>query len=260
MKAKIFDFSSYEESIPSVLQEMGLKELIADKKQILIKPNLTTNLPPPVTTSVKLVEEVIKFCQENSKAQIIVAEGSGGCDTQKAFVELGYEKLKEQYRIKLLDLNREKRVLKKNPQARVLKKVLLPEITFESFIINLPVLKSHSAAKMTAALKNVFGFYLNRTAIINRLFGGGWWNKSELHIMGVMDAIVDLNNYISFDFNLVDASIGQLHHEIRGVPCSPPLRKIIAGRDAYEVDKTCAQLLGLSPLEIDYLLAKSNIM
>jgi uncharacterized protein (DUF362 family) len=256
MKAKIFDFSSYEETIPLILKAMGLKELIAHQKQILIKPNLTTNLPPPVTTSVKLVEEVIKFCQANSQATLIIAEGSGGCDTNKAFVDLGFERFKEQYPIKLLDLNKEPRVRKENPEAKVLKKVFLPKIAFESFIINLAVLKSHSAAKMTAALKNVFGFYLNRTAMLNRLFGGGWWNKSELHILGVTEAIVDLNSYIHFGFNLVDASIGQLRHEIRGVPCSPPLKKIIAGSNAYEVDQACAPLLGLSPSEITYLSSR----
>lgn len=91
---------------------------------------MTINRSPPCTTPAELVEEVIKFCQDNSKAEIIIAEGSGGCDTQKAFADLGYRQLSQKYQIKLIDLNREERILLKNPKALVLKKVKLPKIIF----------------------------------------------------------------------------------------------------------------------------------
>lgn len=259
-KVIVKKFASYIETIPEILEDAGLAAKIRayrqagkGQKQILIKPNLTINLPPPCTTSPELVEEVIKYCQKNSRAKIIVAEGSGGCDSEKAFADLGFRDLAGKYKIELLDLNRAQRIEKENPEAEKLVKVLLPKIAFESYIINLAVLKNHGAVKMTAAMKNVFGFYLNKEYTNKEWFSGSWWNKSELHISGVPESIVDLCRYIHFDFNLVDASIGQRKSEVHGQPCDPPIGKIIAGFDAREVDKICAPLLHLKPEEIKYL-------
>lgn len=250
-KVIIENFESYQNTIPKILTECGLSDVIKEQNQILIKPNLTTNVKPPTTTPVQLVEEIIKFCQKNSQAKIIIGEGSGGCDTTKAFEELGYLELSKKYQIELLDLNRADRVYKNG--------IALPKIAFESFIINVPVLKEHSAAKLTAAMKNVFGFYLNREYVnkIGRWAGSifrlGWWNKSELHMIGVNKSIVKLNQLIKFDFNIVDGSIGQRGNEVHGTPCKPPIGKIIAGYDPKEVDKQCALLLKLDPQKISYL-------
>lgn len=246
------DFVSFEKSVPEILRQSNLKKLIKDQKTILIKPNLTTNLPPPCTTPVELVEEIVKYCQQKSQADIFVAEGSGGCDTQKAFLELGYQRLVEKYKIKLIDLNREQRIEKSNPQARSLKKVKLPKIIFDSFFINVPVLKQHDQGILTCATKNLFGLYLNEGLI--KKFMPRWWNKSELHFKyGVMDSVYDLNSYCPASFVLVDASIGQKGNEIHGHPCNPPLKKLIAGFNNLEVDRYCAPLLSLDPKTIDYL-------
>jgi uncharacterized protein (DUF362 family) len=266
--SKIFvkDFINFSQTVPQILKEAGLAEKIntfdklsvdaeqsrSIKKQnkILLKPNLTAIRPPPCTTPVELVEEVVRFCRANSKTEIIIAEGSGGCDTEKAFVELGYKDLSQKYDIKLIDLNQEERIFLKNEKALVLKKVKLPKIIFDSFFINLPVLKEHNEAIVTCAAKNLFGLYLNQKIIPSIT---GWWNKSELHLFGVHKAIIDLNNYVKSDFVLVDASIGQRGNEINGFACQPAIKKLIAGFDAMEIDRFCAPLLGHEPDEIPYL-------
>jgi len=260
IKIIIKDFKSYQETISEVLKESRLAEKIKNQRKILLKPNLTTKLPPPVTTPVELVKQVIEFCKKNSRAKIIIAEGSGGCDTNEAFEKLGYFDLGQKYQVEVLDLNRALRKEKRNEKALRLKKIFLPKIAFESYIINLPVLKVHSVAKMTAAMKNVFGFYLNQSYLsrageflLEKVFKKGWWNKSELHFIGVNEAIIDLNGYLKFNFNLVDASVGLLEEEVHGILCFPPIKKIIADYDSKEVDKVCASLLGLNVEQIKYL-------
>ncbi len=260
MSVIIKEFTTFKETIPKILSEGNLKDLIKDQKQILIKPNLTLVKDPPTTTPVELVEEIIKFCKNHSQAKIVVAEGAGGDDTKRAFKVLGYDRLKKEYDVDLIDLNKEKRILKENPEAKKLKKVYLPEIAFNSFIINVPVLKEHSGAILTAAMKNVYGFYLNSKYInkVGGVLGGlllqhGWWNKSELHMYGVDETIVDLNNYIKFSYNIVDGSIGQNGNEIDGPSCSPPINKIIAGEDPKKVDIEGAKIIGLNPKNIEYL-------
>jgi len=248
----IIDFISFYESVPKILEKSGLAKSIKNQQKIILKPNLTTNLPPPCTTPVEFVEEVIKFCQRNSKAKIIVAEGSGGCDTLTSFKDLGYNQLAEKYKIELVDLNREERIESSNLKAKALKKVRLPKILFEGFFINLPVLKQHDEGILTCATKNLFGIYLNQGLI--KHFFPQWWNKSELHYKyGVQDSIYDLNLYRPSDFVLVDASIGQVGNEIHGQSCQPPLKKLIAGFNNLEVDRFCAPFLNLDPKGIPYL-------
>ena len=246
------DFVSFKKSVPEILQKANLAKLIKNQKRILLKPNLTLVMPPPCTTPVELIEEIVKYCQKYSQAEIVVAEGSGGCDTLKSFRKLGYEQLVEKYKVKLVDLNREDRVVVENPQARALKKVKLPKIVFDCFFINVPVLKQHDEGILTCAAKNLFGIYLNEGLISH--FKPNWWNKSELHHKyGVQKAVYDLNLYRPADFVLVDGSIGQTGNEIHGFPCQPPIKKLIAGFDNLKVDCFCASLLNLDPTQISYL-------
>jgi uncharacterized protein (DUF362 family) len=128
----IRDFQNFQTSVPLILEEADLKNKIKGWKKIILKPNLTTNRKPPCTTPVELVEEVVKFIQATG-TEIIIAEGSGGCDTPKAFKDLGYQDLAEKYNLRLIDLNKEERIEKENSQALVLKKVKLPKIIFEGF-------------------------------------------------------------------------------------------------------------------------------
>lgn len=247
------NFINFSKTAPLILRKARLAEKIKNRKKILIKPNLTINLMPPTTTPAALTEEVIKFCRANSQAEIVIAEGSGGCDTQIAFQELDYQKLAKKYNIELVDLNRSRRVLKINPRALALKKVKLPEILFaDYFIINLPVLKEHGAATVTCAMKNWFGAYLNKFMRSHSWWR--WWSKSELHFRyGIYKSIIDLNNYIKTDFSLVDASIGQTGDEINGAVCNPPIKKLIAGYDIKELDRFCCQFLNRDWREIKYL-------
>ena len=245
----IKNFQSFTETAPLILKESGLADKIKTQKRILLKPNLTTNRKPPCTTPVELVEEVVKFIKKNSRAKIVIAEGAGGCDTSRAFKDLGYENLQDKYDLKLVDLNKAERQVLENPKALVLKKIKLPKIVLESFFINLPVLKEHNNAVMTCAMKNLFGIYLNKS-VLSRI---GWWNKSELHSFGVHESIHDLNLYVKSDFVLVDASIGQKGSEITGSICQPPIAKLIAGFDAKEVDKACTPFLGRKIQEVRYL-------
>lgn len=243
------DFISFSQTVPLILTKAKLADKIKSVKKILLKPNLTINLLPPNTTPIELVEAVIQFCQQHSRAKIVIAEGSGGCDTRICYRELGYEELAEKYDIELIDLNRSRRELKVNPQALKLKKIKLPAILLEDYLIlNLPVLKEHSAAKITCAMKNWFGAYLNKFVLTR-----SWWSKSELHFHGVHQSIIDLNNYIQTDFTLVDASVGQLKKEVGGERCQPPIKKLIAGYDVKAVDRFCCQFFNRDWRKIEYL-------
>jgi len=241
------EFENYAESVTKILNLIGANKLIAEEKKIILKPNLTTNKGPPVTTPIELVEEVLKYCRKNSKAEIIIAEGSGGCDTVKCFEELGFYKLEEKYGCKVIDLNREKRIVVTRSDALKLKRFKMPEILSGAFLINLPILKEHSSARVTAAMKNLFGLYLSPLAY--RLVG---WSKARLHRLGIHECIFDLNLYKKPNITLVDAYIGQIGDEIKGVP--KKFGVLLAGTDPVAIDVRCAEILGKNWKEMEYLI------
>lgn len=240
-------FENYADSIKKVLDLIKVNELIANEKRIILKPNLTINKKPPVTTDVRCVEEVLKYCKNNSKAEVIIAEGSGGCDTVRCFEELGYYKLEEKYGVKVIDLNREKRALLTRSDALKLKKFKMPEILSGSFLINIPVLKEHSTTGITAAMKNLFGLYIS--PIPYRYAG---WNKAKLHKLGIHQCIFDLSLYKKANVNIVDASVGQIGGEIEGTP--KQFNILLASVDPVAIDVRCAELLGKNWKEMEYLI------
>jgi len=243
------NFKNFAKSVPEVLRKAGLAEKIKKEKRIVLKPNLTLNKKPPTTTPVELIAKVVEFCQKESKAKIIIAEGAGGCPTKKSFADLGYTKMAQEKKVELLDLNKTKRVTLKNNKALIFKKIKLPQVLLNAFLINLPVLKEHNEAKLTCAMKNLIGTYQNKAIFLSR----APWSKMDLHRKGLNESIWDLNLYLKSDFVLVDASIGQKGGEINGQPCYPPIGRLVAGFDALETDIRAAKLLGLEKEEIPYL-------
>ena len=258
------DFCNYEESIAKILEKIEPK---IGKTKVVIKPNLTTNLLPPVTTDVRCVREIIRNLREVFDEKIIIAEGSGGCDTLDAFRDLGYEKLSKEYGIEIIDLNRAERIELRKNEAMKLKSILFPKVLLDSYLINVPVPKEHSSAIITCALKNMFGAYLPKEFLVKwnesklrkigvivakDIFAKGW-SKANLHVLGVDESIYDLNLYKKPDLIICDARIGQRGEEIYGKPCKPPLNKIIASSDPVACDSYVANLFGYSWKEIRYL-------
>jgi uncharacterized protein (DUF362 family) len=262
--SKVFEtkFESYEKSIAKIFKEIKPK---IKENRVVIKPNLTTNLPPPVTTDIRCVKEVITNLRRIYNSEIIIAEGSGGCDTLKAFEELSYKKLAKDYDIKLVDLNRAERVELRNRRAIKLKSILFPKVLLNSYLINIPVPKEHSSAKITNSLKNMFGIYLPKSFLVEwnksklakigvivskNIFMRGW-NKANLHVLGVHESIYDLNLYKKPDLTICDARVGQIGEEIYGEPYK--LNKIIVSFDPVACDSYVANLFGYSWREIKYL-------
>ncbi|MBS0014212.1 MAG: DUF362 domain-containing protein [Desulfobacterales bacterium] len=250
MTTAIIDFTTYGQSVPEALARAGADSVLAGQDRILIKPNLVTDTPFPVTTSPECcgaLIDAIRACKPD--AEIIIAEGTGdpSCDTMEVFDTLGYTRLAAHKQIRLADLNTETLKKMKNPACRRLPEFWIPEIALSCFIISVPVLKVHTLAKVTGTLKNMMGF-----APPSHYSGGGAWNKAALHSR-LQEAISDLNCYRQPDFSLVDASVGMADSHLGGRQCDPPVGKLIAGFDPVAVDRAAAGLLGLNWQDIGHL-------
>lgn len=247
----VVDFSSYEKSIPTALDEIGAAPILAEQKAILIKPNLTQSSPPPITTPVACCEAVVRYIRSRSKAEVVIAEGCGAIsyDTEKVFRDLGYEELASRLKVPLINLNTQELTLLRNPKCAVFPEFHMPRIALDHYIISVPVLKAHSFSKITGTLKNMMGFAPPKFYQVP-----GHWKKALFHDR-MHEAIVDLNHYRKPDLSIVDASVGLAEYHLGGKRCHPPVSKIVAGFDPVQVDRISAELLGFDWRKIPHLNA-----
>ncbi|MFW6081522.1 MAG: DUF362 domain-containing protein [Desulfosalsimonas sp.] len=249
MTAEKIEFTTYGGSVAEILDRISAGSVIKDQKRILIKPNLVTASPHPVTTPpvcCGAVVDYIRFCSPD--ADITIAEGTGDPSYKgmEIFEALGYTKLADQKQVRLIDLNDQPVVRLENPGCKRFPEFYIPEIALSSFIISVPVLKVHTLSGFTGTMKNMMGF-----APPSHYSGGGW-NKAAFH-RDLQNAICDLNLYRSADLTLVDAVVGMAESHLGGRKCDPPVGRLVAGYDPLSVDRTSAGLLGLDWKKIGHL-------
>lgn len=248
MATATVDFTSYSQSITAALDEIDAKKILSDQSAILIKPNLVNASPHPVTTHSKCCEAVVEYVRSCSKADIVIAEGCGDMsrDTDVIFNLLGYREMAARHRVPLVDLNQLPSKKFKNRHCPLYPEMFLPEMAFSHFIISLPVLKAHSISTITGTLKNMIGFAPPKH------YSNGGWKKSAFH-NNMQQAIKDLNTYLAPDLSILDASLGLPDFHLGGRHCDPPIGKIVAGFDPWEVDRRAAALLELDWKKIPHL-------
>ncbi len=242
-------FDSYAASVPVLMDELNAGEVLAGQRQILVKPNLVNDSPPPVTTPVECCEAIVAYIRRHSDARIVIAEGCGAADydTAQVFDRLGYSELSARLDIQLLDLNHAPLFEIKRKNCRLFPSMHLPKIAFESFILSVPVLKAHSLAEITGTLKNMMGF-----APPSRYQQGGHWKKSSFH-KHMHESIVELNRYVTPALTVLDGRVGLAENHLGGAECDPPAQLLLGGYDPLAVDREAANLLGLDFRKIAHL-------
>jgi uncharacterized protein (DUF362 family) len=234
------NFTTYQTSVPEILDRLEARAILAQQRAILIKPNLVNSSPHPVTTPVACCEAVVQYVRACAPdAELVIAEGCGDSSrsTSEIFRIHGYTDMAKRNGVALIDLNTAPLKKLRDPQCSRFPEIYLPELAFTYYIISVPVLKAHSIAEMTGTLKNMMGF-------VPPKHYGGSWKKSAFHRQ-MQQSLIDLNRYRRPDLSLLDASVGLAEFHLGGAHCSPPPNMLIAGYEPVEVDREAARLLGL---------------
>jgi uncharacterized protein (DUF362 family) len=244
-------FTSYEKSISRALDLIGASGMLPQKGLIIIKPNLTSSSPPPVTTPVDAAEAVYRYCTLHSKARIAIGEGVGSGKTADVFRALGYKDLAEKHSIELIDFNEADTLVLKRDDTLHLKEFHMPRRALDAFIISLPVLKDHSFTVTTVSMKNMFG-------IAPEPYYGGSWNKSRLHSPSTHSSVVDICIYKKPSLSVIDASVALKGSHLWGTNTN--LGFIIASFDPVAADAVGSRLLGHDPGKIEYLALSNGLL
>lgn len=243
-------FINYSESVRLVLEKVGAGAYFAGNPRVMLKPNLVNASPFPVTTPPAMCAALIDAIRDLVDCEIVIAEGTGdmGRETPEVFESLGYTKLAGEKGVALLDLNHAPLRRLEDPSRPVFKEMFLPEVLFNYFVVSVPVLKAHSLAQVSGAMKNMMG------AAPPKYYGGrhGSWKKAVFHGQ-MQESVYDLCQYRSPDLSVMDASVGLASFHLGGPTLKPPAGVLLASADARELDRSAAGLLGLDWRQVGHL-------
>lgn len=216
-------------------------KIIPLNSRVLIKPNLTAeeNLwEKGILTGPIFMQALVEEVQKARPAEVIVAEAIAvGLNTKKAFVANGYEEMARATGARLLDLYDGEFEEVKTAKGGLLKSVKVSkEVLRADFFINAPVLKTHFASTLTAAMKNLKGTTT-------------YEEKKRFHYLGLNKAVAELNAVLKPHLIVVDALIAmEGDGPIAGTPVG--LNALLAGTDAVALDTVAARIMDIDPTEV----------
>jgi uncharacterized protein (DUF362 family) len=225
-------FVSYSDTIPRLLKLLKFDVELQDHDKIVIKPFMRDSTSP--YTSPALVEQVLRFCLEykQPQAQLFIAEGSDGEDTEDLFDSTGYKKLAERYNVGLVDLNHAETEETRHSSLSKFEFVAYPKLLKDAFVISLAPLALDNELGMIGAVSNMIGAFPAKR--YRTLFSR---KKEKIRKWPMAYSVHDISICKLPDFAIIDASD-------KGI--------ILAGKP-LEMDKEAAKLLGKDSKSLPYL-------
>jgi uncharacterized protein (DUF362 family) len=199
-------------------------------KSVYIKPNLTGGLPSNrgLTVDIGLVRAVVERLHDCPRITI----GESCADTRKAFDELGYRQLVEEFpSVQLEDIRSVRMVWKPIPKPYHTREMPFNISVFEhDYVINIAKMKTHSLAGVTLCLKNIFGFIPTR-------------KQKLMYHPFIRKAVLDMNQVIQSHFCMVDGVWGNEFDEVQSTPIKTGV--VIAGENLLAVDLVAGAVMGI---------------
>ncbi|MFX0164937.1 MAG: DUF362 domain-containing protein [Promethearchaeota archaeon] len=238
-------------SLKRVIELSGAFEGLNGDERIFLKPNIVYWFPscPPygVATTSRIVEDTIILLKELGIKDITIGEGTVTMNpkdiqtTQHAFEYLGYNRFKEKYGIKVINVL--ERPFKKLDLGDNIELNFNADALNTDYIISLAVLKTHSQSKVSLSLKNLKGL-IDVTS------------RKKCHSP---DEIKDLEFYL---YHLpkklppVIPIIDGIYTNELGPGYDGTMRRsniLIASSDMFSADKIGTSILGYDPSDVSYL-------
>ena len=222
----------------------GMKEFVKPGQTVVVKPNIGWDAVPEraANTNPELIGSIIRHCLDAGAKSVSVFDNT--CDEwKKCYANSGIEKEVNDAGGVLVPGNSESYYRPVNvSEGQSLKETKVHELILDSDVfINVPVLKSHSSAKLTIAMKNLMGVVWDRR----------WWHQNDLH-----QCIADYTTFRKPDLNIIDAYRVMKRNGPRGVSVEDVIRLdyLIISQDIVAADSAAAKVFGLEPDDIPYIV------
>ena len=238
--------SMFDEGINSL---GGMTEFVKPGQTVVVKPNIGWDAIPEraANTNPELIGRIIRRCYEAGAKSVSVFDNT--CDEwKKCYTNSGIEKEVKAAGGTIIPGNSESYYKEVQiPEGKNLSGAKVHELILESDVfINVPVLKSHSSAKLTIAMKNLMGVVWDRR----------WWHKNDLH-----QCIADYATFRRPDLNIIDAYRVMKRNGPRGISVEDVvlLDSLLITKDIVAADAAAAKLFGLEPDDIPYIVIAAEM-
>ena len=222
----------------------GMQAFVKKGQSVVVKPNIGWDVSPERAgnTNPLLVKRIIQHCLAAGASVVYVFDNT--CDKwDQCYATSGIKQAVSDAGGKMVPGNQESYYQQVEiKQGKKLKNAKVHELILQSDVfINVPVIKHHSSAMLTLAMKNLMG------VVWDRMF----WHRNDLQ-----QCIAD---YATFDrkpdLNVVDAYRVMTRNGPRGVsPADVSLQKqLLVSTDMVAVDAAAARIFGKEPNDIAHI-------
>ncbi len=222
----------------------GIERFVKQGQKVLVKPNIGWDKKPEegANTSPELVKRIIELCLKAGAAEVRVFDNT--CNHwQACYGNSGIETAVKEAGGKMLMAHEESYYTPVDvPAGKVLKKTAVHQAWLDSdVIINVPILKHHGGARMTAAMKNLMGVIFDRR----------YYHSNDLH-----QCIADFTTIAKKPtLNVVDAYNVMMRNGPRGVSTDDLVNRkmLLLSTDMVAIDTAAAKILEVFPQEVAYI-------
>ena len=246
------DLAVVEGGSPSRITELainalgGIRRFISRGDVVVIKPNMAWDRTPEqaANTNPEVVAEVVRLCLEAGAKKVKVFDRTVN-DPRRCYVQSGIMEAAKKLGAEVFYVDERKfKEIAINGEA-IKTWPLYTEVFEADKVINIPVAKHHSLAKLTMAMKNWMG-----------IMGG---SRRQIH-QRLDESLADLALVIKPALTILDATRILIRNGPQGG--SPEdvrvLNTVIAGIDQVAVDSFGATLFGMKGDDLGYIRIASR--
>lgn len=234
---------------PEALFRKGIAELggiaafVRPGQKVVVKPNIGWDRAPEygANTHPGLVAEIVRQCIAAGASQVEVFDHT--CNNwERCYRNSGIAEAVAQAGGKMVEAHdRESYREVSRPAAGSMKTALIHRAILDADVfINVPILKHHGGAKVTAALKNFMGLV---------------WDRQYMHAHNLDQCIADAALYRKPDLNVIDAYRIMPTNGPRGVTLNDvrTVKYQILSTDIVAADVLACKLLRTKPADVRYV-------
>jgi uncharacterized protein (DUF362 family) len=221
----------------------GMGKYVKKGQTVVVKPNIGWDTTPELgaNTNPQLVGRIVEHCLQAGAKDVFVFDNT--CDTwNRCYANSGIEDAVKKVGGKMVPGNTENYYKPVSvPQGKRLKEAKVHELILSSDVfINVPVLKHHSSARITIAMKNLMGIVWDRR----------YWHSNDLH-----QCIADFATFRKPDLNVIDAYRVMTRNGPRGVSQADIVIKksLIVSTDMVAADAAATRIFGSEPSDIGHI-------
>ncbi len=221
----------------------GMERFVQPGDDVIIKPNICVayhTFEYAATTNPWVVAELVRMCLEAGARRVRVMDSPFGGGPEEAYVRSGIQEQVAAVGGQMEIMARFKFVPTQIPSGLDLRtKDIYDDVLNADVLIDVPIAKHHSLARLTLGMKNLMGVITDRP---------------QMHI-NLGQRLADLSSRVRPHLTVVDAVRILMDHGPTGGSLDDVKKTdtLIASPDIVAADSYAATLFGLRPDDLDYV-------